>query len=381
MPLISDIVRLMEDIAPTCLAEKWDNTGLLLGDLNSETSRVMICLDVTREVVEEAITKKVDLIISHHPLFFDPIKSLRTDNFIGEITLSLIKNNISVFCAHTNLDKAEFGTDYALAALLGLEDIRTVVSDSFKEQNYKIVVFIPIGSERYVLDAMADAGGGKIGDYSHCAFSTQGIGTFLPLEGANPSIGKIGRVENVKETRLEISVPSGKLQNVLSAMISAHPYEEVAYDVYQLSDCLQKHGFGRIGTIAAKTTIRDYAKYVCKLLNIDHVGVIGDLDREIQKVAVCAGSGAELALLAKQCGADLFLTGEVKHHIALELKNSGLALLTAGHYATEAPVLALLFERLQKLTCALQYNVELSLSRIITEPFHLYINNSNFTPG
>jgi len=371
-PRVSDIINFMEDLAPSALAETWDNTGLLIGGTNFLVGKIMVCLDVTLELVREAVSKKVDLIIAHHPLIFEPLYSIRKDDYQGEIIHLLIKHSISVFCSHTNLDKAEYGTDYALALSLGLKDINTFPSRESDKELCKIAVFTPEGYEDRVFEAMAAAGAGHIGNYSHCSFKTAGIGTFLPHAGTNPYKGHIGAIENVKEIRLEMVTPKKMLDNVVSKMINAHPYEEVAYDVYPLVNRDCRHGLGRMGVLPEKMILSDYVKKVCALLKIKRVDVLGNLNKEISKVAVCAGSGADLAISAKDSGADLFVTGELKYHKALELKGIGLALVAAGHYTTEVPVLSLLIERLQKIACALQYDVEIILPDTVTEPFHIW---------
>jgi len=368
-PKVSDIAKLMEELAPSVSAEKWDNVGLLVGDHNNSVKKVMVCLDVNRELIDEAISQNVDLIIAHHPLIFEPLKNIRKNDYQGEIIYLLIKNNISVYCAHTNLDKAEYGTDYALASRLGLQEISELSEREGEQKLCKIAVFIPEGHERKVFEAMVTAGAGHIGNYSHCSFRTLGIGTFLPLEGTNPYVGRIGSIESAKEIRLEMPVPNSKLDDVVSAMMKAHPYEEVAYDAYQLKNRTYRHGLGRKGILPEKIRLGDYVKQLCSLLNIDRVDVSGDLDKEILKIAVCAGSGADMAINAKDSGADLFVTGEIRYHKSLELKSIGMAFVAAGHYATEAPVVNCLIERLQKIATALQYNVEILFPETVTDPF------------
>jgi len=361
---------MIEGFAPSALAEKWDNIGLLIGDYNHSVERIMLCIDVTRELVDEAIFKKVNLIIAHHPLIYEPLKNIRKNDHQGTLIHLLIKNNISVFCAHTNLDKAEYGTDYALASRLGLRNICTLRTEEFDQKLYKIAVFVPEKFKKVVFEAMAAAGAGLIGDYSHCSFQTYGAGTFLPLESADPYIGKKGLIKSVKEVRIEMVTSDKILDNVLTAMIEAHPYDEVAYDVFNLANLTNRHGLGRIGILANTIRCGDYLEQLSSLLNTDKVHFFGDLDKDIAKVAVCAGSGADLALSAKDLGADLFVTGEVKYHKALEIRNMNMSFVAAGHYATEFPVLMLLIERLQKIASALQYEVELFLSDTVTDPFH-----------
>lgn len=199
---VKQVVDVMEGIAPSYLSEKWDNTGLLIGGLQDSVEKIMVCLDVTGSIVEEAVQNGVDMIISHHPVIFEGLKTLRSDDGKGRLLHLLIKNNIAVYSAHTNLDKAPGGVDDVLAARLGLENVEPLTTEE-DERLYKIVVFIPNGHEEAVMNAMAEAGAGFIGRYRHCSFQTRGIGTFLPLEGTNPYIGQQGRTERVDEVRLE----------------------------------------------------------------------------------------------------------------------------------------------------------------------------------
>jgi len=379
VPKVSDVIRMIEEIAPTYLAEDWDNVGLLVGERDASTSKVLLCIDVTLDTVLEAIQKKVNLIIAHHPIIFEPLKNIQSDSYVGKILSLLIKNDISVYCCHTNLDKAEFGTDYALAKKLCLENIEVLSNEKTERVWSKITVYVPTGYEEHVFKAMVAAGAGEIGDYRQCSFRSSGVGTFLPVSNAIPFKGKYGELEFANETRLEMVVSNAKLRNVITNLISAHPYEEPVYDTQELSTTSLKTGMGRIGNLVKRVSMRSYIKDLGAKLRTPHISFFGDLDSEVERVAVCGGSGADIVRIAESKGADLFITGEMKYHKALELNQKRLAVVVAGHYSTEAPVLAILDESLQKRASTLQYNLEILLSDTQTEPFSIIDTQNDLT--
>ena len=231
---IRDIIAIMEKIAPTSFAEDWDNVGLLVGDGNGEVNRILVTLDVTSSIVKEAIEREVDMIISHHPIIFSPLKSMGQNLEDRNILYPLIQKDIAVYCAHTNLDKAKGGVDDTLADILGLQNMEILIGEE-GERYFKLVVFVPRGYEEQVMNVLSNKGAGFIGNYSHCTFQAKGMGTFKPLEGTNPFIGSQGVVEKVEEIRLETVVPESIVYDVVDGMIDVHPYEEVAYDLYPLA--------------------------------------------------------------------------------------------------------------------------------------------------
>ncbi|SFQ41881.1 Nif3-like dinuclear metal center hexameric protein [Caldicoprobacter faecalis] len=354
---VRQVVKVMEEIAPPYLAEEWDNVGLLVGGMQDSVQKVMVCLDVTEAIVHEAIQKGSDMIISHHPVIFERLKSLRSDTGRERLLHLLVRNNIAVYCAHTNLDKAAGGVDDVLAARLGLQDVEPLSFDQ-RDKLYKVVVFIPKRHEDAVMEAMARAGAGWIGNYSHCTFQINGTGTFMPLEGTNPYIGQQGRLERVDEVRLETVVLSSQLEDVIDAMLKVHPYEEVAYDIYPLANRVKKHGLGRIGRLPHRMSFDEFIEKVCKDLGVSSLQVAGWIDGEVQVVATCAGSGASLINKAHSSGAQVFLTGELKYHDAQAAAELGMAAIAAGHYATEVFIVEELVCRLQKAFDALQYEIE-----------------------
>ncbi len=339
------IIRELDKLAPPNLAEEWDSVGLMVGNPSQEIKKVWTTLDVTLALVEAAAREQVDLIVSHHPLIFKAIKQLDTSTTAGKIIEQLMKANIAVFSAHTNLDRAGGGVNDVLAHTLKLQDVRPLTVD-FTEQLVKLVVFVPATHEQVVYESLMEAGAGHIGKYSHCAFVTVGTGTFLPLADTHPFIGQQRMLTSVNEVRIETILPEQLLPQVVSAMLAVHPYEEVAYDVYPLKNQGKSAGLGRIGKIEP-VSLQDFIFAVKKQLNIQVVNAAGRPEQRIGKVAVCGGSGASLMLQAKASGADVLVTGDVKYHDALEAAALGIAVIDAGHYATEQPVVAALASYLQ----------------------------------
>lgn len=342
----SEIIRFMEEMAPACLAEEWDNVGLIIGSRNQDIKRVMVCLDVTSKVVNEAVEKKVDMIVSHHPFIFKGLKRITEDDPKGSVVYRLIRNGIGVYSAHTNLDFTVEGINDTLASLLGLSNVRSLKKYR-SGKLYKVVVFVPEAQVDQVREAMSNAGAGWIGNYSHCSFMAKGKGTFKPLEGTNPYIGSQGNLEKVEEYRLETVVPQEKLKNVINSMIEAHPYEEVAYDVYSLEIDGKEYGYGKVGTLAEAQKPESFISSVKEKLNVNNVRVIGNPKKEISNVAVFCGSFDE-RLLSGLKGVDVLVTGDLKYHTCLDAAEMGLFIVDAGHYGTERVIVPKLAQTLAK---------------------------------
>lgn len=336
-----EVTRLIEQLAPLELAEDWDNVGWQVGDPDAPIQSVLVTLDFTPAVLEEARREKADLIITHHPFLFKPLRQVRYDQLSGKLLRELVQNRIMLYSAHTNLDNAPEGVSQVLGESLGLSNMH-VFGSNRQEKLYKLVVFVPEGHEDEVRQAVSEAGAGWIGNYSHCTFQIPGTGTFLPRDGTSPFIGQQGKLEKVAEYRLETIVPERILNSVVQAMIEAHPYEEVAYDVYPLHRSGQSLGPGRLGILQEPMKLGELIEQVKQVLRIAAVRVIGDPSRLVQKVAVCGGSGAFLIPAAASSGAEVLITGDVKYHEAQEAANRGLAIIDAGHQATEYPAIEFL---------------------------------------
>ncbi|NLZ93966.1 MAG: Nif3-like dinuclear metal center hexameric protein, partial [Firmicutes bacterium] len=312
---IQTLINILEKLAPKHLALEWDNIGLQLGNLQGTVTKIYVTLDVNEDALSEAITMGADFIVTHHPFIFKPLAAIRTDQIKGRLIQRALKAGIAIYAAHTNLDMANGGVNDALAQHLGITDTR-VLQPAGHFALEKIVVYVPKEYVHNVRNAMAAAGAGCIGNYSNCSFSTEGVGTFLPLEGTSPFIGEQGKLEEVKEVRLETVVPANLRKQVVRAMLKAHPYEEVAYDIYALLNEGRQYGLGRIGSLRNSCSLADFCQEIKKRLEIPFVRVTGDLSKVIKKVALCGGAGSDLVYAAAFAGADVLVTGDLKYHEA-----------------------------------------------------------------
>ncbi|PYE47432.1 Nif3-like dinuclear metal center hexameric protein [Paenibacillus barcinonensis] len=324
------VIQLMERLAPKHLAVPDDRIGLQLGSLQKEITHVLVALDVTDEVVEEAIRIGANLIIAHHAIMFRPVKSLSTDTPMGKLYEKLIKNDIAVYIAHTNLDVAEGGINDWMAEALGIES-KESLEDVHTDQLYKLAVFVPRTHHEQVLQAILEAGAGSIGQYSKCSFNTEGTGTFVPGEGTQPFIGAQGHMERVEEMRIETLVPQSLRSKVIQAMLKAHPYEEVAYDLYAVDLKGRTLGLGRLGPLTEPKTLAELAQVVKAQFNVPQVRVVGDLNKKIKKAAVLGGSGSRYVLTARFKGADVIVTGDIDYHTAHDALMAGMCIIDPGH--------------------------------------------------
>ncbi|NLK01427.1 MAG: Nif3-like dinuclear metal center hexameric protein [Clostridia bacterium] len=359
------VIKIMEKLAPISLALDWDNVGLQMGSPNEKVRKILVTLDITTDVVDEAVEMGADMIVAHHPLIFKPLDRIRSDTHIGSNLSKLVKNDIQVYVAHTNLDRSAEGVSHHLAKALGLNNLE--VLDAGGPKLYKIVVFVPKGYEDSIRDAMGKAGAGWIGNYSHCTYQVAGTGTFKPLAGADPFIGSTGELEKVEEYRLETIVPQHFKKQVLKAMMEAHPYEEVAHDIYPLGNKQWNTGLGILGYLGAPMTLEDFANKVKDELDIGYLKIVGLPQEQVQKVAVCGGSGGNLISLAKDCGAHVYLTGDVGYHEALDAREMGLNIVDAGHNATEKLIIPALKHYLREELRG--EDVIINTSKIDTNPW------------
>lgn len=324
----------LEQWAPLQYAEDWDNPGLQVGDRRKQINKIMVALTPGEAAVEAAVQENVDLLLTHHPLIFKPVKQINSDTATGRMLLKLIQHNINLYCAHTNLDIAAGGVNDVLAAALQLQQVQPL-ADITQDVCYKVVVYVPLDYADAVRQAMCDAGAGCIGNYSTCTFQAQGTGTFLPGENTNPFLGEAGRLEYADEYRLETIVPQPQLPAVIKAMEAVHPYEEVAYDVFRLENGGAVRGIGRIGQLAAPMTMAEFLAFTGQQLQCDHLTYQGDLQRTVQRVALCGGSGISYVKAAKKAGADVYVTGDMKYHDGQLASELGLSVVDAGHFGTE----------------------------------------------
>ena len=344
---IQDIIGLVNAISPPALAEEWDNVGLQVGDPSAEVSRIAIALDPTADSVEEAIAQGAELLICHHPLLFKPLRQVTPNDETGRLVTRAISAQLAICAVHTNLDRANGGLNDWLAERLGL--LRVEPLEEPQGLLFKLAVFVPSEHQEQVAEALFEAGAGQIGAYDRCSFRIAGTGTFRPGDGTEPFIGTRGQDEAVAETRLETVVAKEKLGRVVARMLKAHPYEEVAYDLYPLINSRGDVGLGRIGRLPAPVAFADFAEQVKGTLGADHVRLVGKPDRSISKIAVCGGSGASLLAAAARKGADVLVTGDVKYHDARIAESQDLCLVDAGHFATERIMIDALAGRLRSM--------------------------------
>jgi len=360
------VISIVEKYAPKRLAYEWDNVGLQIGHPAQRVARVFLSLDLNEEVLAEAEAFEADMLIVHHTPFFKPPKQLRYDLPNGRLIAGIIRKGMSLYAAHTNLDAVRGGVSDILANRLGLGEVK-VLSEDWRRKLYKLVVYVPQDYTEKVHEAVSKAGAGWIGAYSDCSFRLEGTGTFRPLEGTEPFIGSQGRLEKVAETRFETIVPEEKVSAVLKAMQKAHPYEEVAYDLYLLENEGETAGLGRIGRLPAPLTLAQLIATVQERLPVSSLRYCGDRERIVEKVAVCGGSGASYISKAAFAGADVFITADVKYHEAQEALAANLAVIDAGHFATEQPVLGALADFLRAGLS--DQDVQVAVSAICTDPF------------
>ena len=362
------IAGILDQIAPPKLAAEWDNCGWQVGDPGVAVEKVMLALDVTQGVISEAEAKGAQMIISHHPMFLKGVKSIRRDSQAGGLVYRLINAGIGVYAAHTSLDSAQGGVNDILARVLGLTNIEVLQPVEFNRL-LKLVVFAPTAYANKVREALGDAGAGWLGKYSHCSFVSAGTGAFLPQEGAQPFIGVAGRLEQVEEVRIETVIRKSDLAPVLKAMFEAHPYEEVAYDLYPLENTVDAQGLGRIGLLPGAMSLNDLALMVKSALNTETVRIGGSGIEIIEKVAVCGGSGADLWPLARQQGARVLVTGDIRYHVARDMLEAGMNFIDAGHFATEKIVLTALRKKLKQALQQAGLEVEITVAVSETEPW------------
>jgi dinuclear metal center YbgI/SA1388 family protein len=358
---IKDIINHLESYAPVSYQESYDNSGLLVGDKEAEITRILISLDATEEVVEEAIQSGCNLIISHHPVIFKGIKKLTGSNYIERTILKSVKNDIALYAIHTNLDNIINGVNRKIAEKLGLENLK-ILSPKTQILN-KLSTFIPRNEVEKVTRALFDAGAGNIGNYSECSYQTEGTGTFRPGSGSNPAIGEAGKSETVEETRVEVILPSYKKNQVLRALYASHPYEEPAYDLLQLENPDQMVGSGMIGELKSPSDELAFLADVKTRLGCSVIKYTKLKGKPVKKVAVCGGSGGFLLKDAIGAGADIFITADYKYHEFFDAENK-IVIADVGHYESEICTKELIYEILiQKFT-----NIAVILANTVTNP-------------
>jgi dinuclear metal center YbgI/SA1388 family protein len=370
-PSLADVVAVIEGLYPTSLAAEWDAVGLVCGDPSQPVRRILFAVDPVEIVVDEAIDSGVDLVVTHHPLFVRGTSSVAATTAKGRSVHRLIRAGIGLHVAHTNADHARPGVSDALAAALGLIDTRPLEPLPAPSLD-KIVVFVPETDAEKLIDALSAAGAGQLGDYSRCAWTTAGVGTFIPGPGAHPSVGAAGEVASVAETRVEMVFARGARHDVVSALRAAHPYEEPAFDVVELASWPGDVGTGRVGELPIATTLSEFALVVGGALPQTAGGgrVAGNLGRVVRRVAVCGGAGDTYLRQATASGSDVFVTADLRHHLVSEhLADGGCALIDMPHWATEWPWLGDAADRVGAGLAARGTTVSTEVSTVPTDPW------------
>jgi len=329
---IADIIAHLESIAHPSLQEDYDNAGLITGSAGWDCSGATISLDATEAVVQEAIEKKHNLVIAHHPIVFKGLKKINGKNYVEQTIIKAIKNDIAIYAIHTNLDNVQHGVNGMIASQLGLIN-RNILSPS-PEMIRKLQVFVPLQQAAQVRKAIFTAGAGHIGNYSECSFNSAGTGTFKAGQGSNPFVGEIGAQQREEEIKIETIFPAWMEQGILAAMKAAHPYEEVAYDILPLENMHTGIGAGIVGELPAVMEEADFLKQIQTTFAVPVIRHTALTGRKVKKVAVCGGAGSFLIPRAIAAGADFYITADIKYHEFFDA-NSRLILADIGHYESE----------------------------------------------
>ncbi|MCU4164244.1 Nif3-like dinuclear metal center hexameric protein [Carboxylicivirga caseinilyticus] len=345
MSRVRDVMNVMEQFAPSALKEDFDNVGLILGDADEEVRGVLVTLDITEKVIDEAIANNCNMVVSHHPIMLSGLKKITGKNDMERVVLKSIKNNIAIYASHTNADSVMDGVSGKMCDKLGLKK-RKILSP-IKESLVKLVVFVPVDHAENVRKAIFKAGAGVIGEYGSCSFSQEGQGTFRASENTNPFVGERGELHFEKEVRIETILPSYLKGKVVNEMVNAHPYEEVAYDIYPLKNDWEKAGIGMIGELDEACDEIDFLKEVKNIFNVGCVRHTQLLNKKVKKVAVCGGSGSFLLSKAIAEKADVFITGDFKYHQFFDAEER-IVIADIGHFESEQFTKEVFFELLTK---------------------------------
>ncbi len=365
MTSVGDILRVMEKIAPSFLAEDWDNSGLQIGQHDRQVRKICVALDPLPDVISDACNRQADLLITHHPLLFSPLKRIDLASPIGRIIEMAIQHHLAILSAHTNLDSASGGINDILAQIIGLKNI-SVLTHPAQSRNVKLVVYVPSDHEDKVLNALFETDAGKIGEYSRCSFRISGKGTFLPGENTNPFIGQKGETAHVSEVRIEAVVPKTALSRTIRHVRASHPYETMAYAVYPLSSSEEGlQGLGRIGSLDTEMTLADMARQVKNKLDPRFIKIVGNPSMPIRKAALCSGSGSSLMKDFLASDAQVYITGDLRYHDARDAQAKGKALIDIGHFCSEYIIVNALADNLRRLLT----DIEIETCKIECDPF------------
>ena len=353
--LVREIVEAMEHLAPTRLAQNWDNVGLLAGDPNAPAGSVMLCIDLTGPVLAEAIDAGCGTVVAYHPPIFKPLGRLVADSGGPDgLVWQAVRAGLAIYSPHTALDAAPGGTNDVIAQACGLTGVEPFEYLSSASDTCKVVTFVPASAADHLADAMAAFGAGHIGNYLRCSFRSEGQGTFHGTPDSDPRIGRRGRLERVPELRLEMVAPRRRLPEVINALLQAHPYEEPAYDIYPLESA-GDFGIGRVGALPEGTTLASLARKLRRFSGSQVMMIVGEADRPLRRAAVCVGSAGRLPFeKPRSADCDVVVTGEIRHHDALTIRHRGVCAVAMGHWESERPVLPVLAQRLSGMLASVK---------------------------
>ncbi|WP_162426401.1 Nif3-like dinuclear metal center hexameric protein [Pontibacter pudoricolor] len=345
MPQIKDIVRLLEQYAPLAYQESYDNAGLQTGNLNDEVTGVLLTLDCTEAVIEEAVKKGCNMVVAHHPVIFKGIKSLTGKSYVERTIIKAIRNNVAIYASHTNLDSVHNGVNAKIAEKLELKNIK--VLSKKPHTLMQLAFFVPVADTEKVLKAVHEAGAGQIGEYNDCSFQVQGTGRFTPSENADPTIGEKGKPEQVQENRIEMVFPAFKQHKIMDALLQVHPYEEVAHYLTLLENPNQEVGIGMLGELENELTEEAFLDYLKVKMNLQGLRFTTIGNKPVKKVAVCGGAGSFLIKDAIRSGADVLVTGDVKYHEFFDA-DGRLMIADIGHYESEVYTKEIFYDTISK---------------------------------
>lgn len=373
---LADVLATLDDLYDPAWADDWDAVGTAVGDPDDAVSKVLFAVDPVRAVVDEAIEWGADLIVTHHPLLLRAVNGVAATTPKGSVIHDLIRAGVALHTCHTNADSPPGGVSASMAEAFGLRDVAPLDSDAADPLD-KIVAFVPRTHTQQVVDALASAGAGAIGEYDRCYFATEGTGSFRPSANANPTIGSAGKVEEVDEARVEMILPRVRRAGVLAALRSSHPYEEPAFDLFELAAMPGDRGSGRVGVLPAETTLREFAGNVVDALPATPsvARIAGDPDRPVGTVALCGGAGDFLLERARRVGADVYVTSDLRHHPVSELHEhqDAPAVIDVPHWSAEWTWLPVAARTLGERLVAGGATVETRVSRIVTDPWTMHL--------
>ncbi len=360
---LKELTSYIESKAHLALQESYDNAGLIVGQSDMEVCGVLISLDLTEEVIDEAIEKNANVIITHHPIIFKGLKKLNGKNYVERCVIKAIKNDLAIYAAHTNLDNVLWGVNGKIAEMLDLQNIECL--KPAKEQLLKLVSFVPKEYAQRLRIALFEAGAGHIGNYDSCSYNIQGFGTFRAKEGTNPFVGEINKLHKEPETRIETIFPHYYKSKIIETLHQYHPYEEPAYDIYPLQNTSAQIGAGIIGELETEIEAKEFLHKIKKLFSVNCIRHTDTMNKKIKTVALCGGAGSFLLPLAKARKADIFISGDFKYHDFFDAENQ-IIIADIGHYESEQFTKNIFYEMITKKFS----NFACSISKINTNPIN-----------